>query len=171
LRSCRIAALENALGRIAVQAFSRFSVDQNLDPSIRPETLFVLSLRRFGFRRCPPAHASVFFLKAFHSARTIDQFLLAREKRMATGTDFDVQDVAFVSGAGCERASARADHSDFVIIGMNVFLHEIQLFPFRIGCGFTEPDPDQGGYNTTNHLLLYRPRREVSTFCTRGRAE
>src|SRR5579875_2172704 len=111
----------------------------------------MLSLWCFGFRRCTSAHASVFFLKAFHAARTINQFLLAREKRMAIGTDFNVKDISFVRGAGCKRAPARTDHPNFVIIGMNAFLHKVKLFPFRIDYSFTEPDPAQGGYNTTGY--------------------
>src|SRR5487761_138460 len=82
-----------------------------------------LSLRWFGFRHGTPPHTSVFFSKALHAACAIDQLLLAREKRMAARTDFDVQNIALISGAGRERAPARAHNLDFVIIGMDVFLH------------------------------------------------
>jgi hypothetical protein len=50
---------------------------------------------------------------------------------MALGTDFHVQDVVLVSGARLESAATRADHSDFMIFRVNLFLHKTPCLPLE----------------------------------------
>ena len=82
----------------------------------------------------------VFLLKSLHSARCIEQFLFAREKRMATRADFHAQHVAFDRRARLKRASAGAVYEHFVIIGMNSGFHEGTFLADRSAYRHTQPD-------------------------------
>jgi hypothetical protein len=81
------------------------------------------SPRDFGWKLFFGGFVGVFLLEALDAAGGIDQFLLAGEKGMATGADFDSDQFAFLGGAGLERASAGAVNSYSVIIGMDSFFH------------------------------------------------
>ena len=62
--------------------------------------------------------------EALNAARSVHQLLLAGKKRMAIRADFQVN-VALMSGAGRKSVSARANHSNFVIVRMNtLFRHD-----------------------------------------------
>src|SRR6185312_7111830 len=72
----------------------------------------------------------VFAAEALDSSRGVDQLLFAGEEGVATRADFDV-DVALVCGAGGEGASACADDTNFVVVGVDsCFRHDLfQTFP------------------------------------------
>jgi hypothetical protein len=76
-------------------------------------------LRGFGFRGVA---FRVLAAEALDPAGGVQQLLLAGEEGVAGRTDFDVQ-VAFVGGASGEIVAAGANHSDFVICGMDSCLH------------------------------------------------
>jgi hypothetical protein len=65
--------------------------------------------------------AAVTASEFFHPAGGIDEFLLAREKRMAGGADADFN-VSFGRASMINRA-ARANDIGLLVIGMNVRLH------------------------------------------------
>ena len=65
---------------------------------------------------------AVAFIKAIDASRRVDQFLLAGKKRVAGGTDFDVQ-VAFLGGARFEGLAARATHGDFNVFWVYSWFH------------------------------------------------
>ena len=67
-------------------------------------------------------HFLVFAAEAFHATCGINQFLLAGEKRVAIGADFQA-DGAFMGRACRELVAARAVHGRIVICGMNSWLH------------------------------------------------
>ena len=65
---------------------------------------------------------AVALVEAVNSARGVNEFLLAREERVALRADFDV-DVALFSRARLERAAAGAVDCGRVVVGMNSLLH------------------------------------------------
>jgi hypothetical protein len=71
----------------------------------------------------------VFAAEAFDASCGVDQFLLAGEEWVASGADFDV-DVSLMGGASFEARAARANDTNFVIVGMNSsFRHDYKTFP------------------------------------------
>jgi hypothetical protein len=54
----------------------------------------------------------VFLLKTFDASRGVHKFLLAREKRVAIGADFDAQHIALDRGARWERIAAGTMHGN-----------------------------------------------------------
>jgi len=72
---------------------------------------------RFGLR------FGVFAAEALDAARSVDQLLLAGEKRVAVRADFRV-DVAFVRGTGSEAVATGTNDANFVVVGVNsLFRH------------------------------------------------
>src|SRR5690348_6658330 len=69
----------------------------------------------------------VFLLEALDAAGGVDEFLLAGEKRMAAGADFDTQHVALDGGTSLEGMAASAMDGHFVIVGVNTGFHGICL--------------------------------------------
>jgi len=65
----------------------------------------------------------VFALEAFHTARCVNQLLLAREEWVAARTDFHTYQFAFVRRPRLKRAPAGAMHLYGVVIGMYPFFH------------------------------------------------
>ena len=65
---------------------------------------------------------SITSVEAIHSAGSIDQLLLAGKKRMAGGTDFNME-IAFPRRARLERLAAGAGHSYFFIFWVNSGFH------------------------------------------------
>ena len=57
----------------------------------------------------------------FHTSSSVDEFLLASEKRMAGGANAD-SNISFCRASVINR-TARANHIGLLIIGMNVRLH------------------------------------------------
>jgi hypothetical protein len=85
--------------------------------SRRGERLYIqLSLARAG-----GLGAAVTTREFFHAPGGVDEFLFARKKRMAGGTDADFN-VSF-GRAGVINRAARANDIGLLIIGMNVRLH------------------------------------------------
>ncbi len=74
------------------------------------------------------------FVKAIYAASGVDQFLLPREKRMASRADFHVQ-VALFCRARLESFATRTSDSDFVICGMNFWLHYSCFLVFAAATG------------------------------------
>ena len=105
-----------------------------------PSPAFLLLLLR---ARLFCAGLAVFATEALHASRGIHQLLLAGEKWVTTGADFNV-DIAPVGGPGGERIAARALHADLVVCRMNGCLH-------RISQSFA------------NHLILKDSRRIQQT--------
>src|SRR5581483_8972834 len=64
----------------------------------------------------------VLLFEAVHATGRVHQLLTARKERVAGGADFHA-DIALVGRAGFERVTARADHIDFVVGGVNTNLH------------------------------------------------
>ena len=60
------------------------------------------------------------------TAGGVNQLLLSREERVATGADFHVN-VAFVGRTGLEGTPAGAVHGDDVVGGMDFGFHQIVL--------------------------------------------
>ena len=91
--------------------FSRIDGDSHLaEFAARPKLLF-------------GSFVGVFLLEALDAARGVDHFLLAGKKGMATGADFDSDQVALLGGAGFKCAPAGAVDGYGVIIGMDSFFH------------------------------------------------
>ena len=65
----------------------------------------------------------VLFGEAFDAACGIEKLLLASEKRMAIGANFDAQHSAFDSRARGESVPTSAVHGNGVIIGVDTSLH------------------------------------------------
>ena len=65
----------------------------------------------------------VFLGEAFDAAGGIHELLLAGEKRVAIGADFDAHHVAFDGRARLKRVAAGAVHRNGMIIGMNSGFH------------------------------------------------
>ena len=76
---------------------------------------------QLSFARARGFGAAVTARKFFHAPGGIDEFLFAREKRMAGGADADFN-VSF-GRAGVINRAARANDVGLLIIGMNVRLH------------------------------------------------
>jgi hypothetical protein len=69
----------------------------------------------------------VFFREALDATGGVNEFLLAGEKRMAAGANFDAQGVALDRGTRGESMPAGAMYSDGVIVGMNTGFHEAPI--------------------------------------------
>jgi hypothetical protein len=67
-------------------------------------------------------HGAVFLPEALDAASGIDNLLLARVKRMAGGTNFDMQWLA-TGGAGREGVATTAGDVDFNVIRVNAGFH------------------------------------------------
>lgn len=65
---------------------------------------------------------AVALIKAIDASCGVDQFLLAGEKRVASGTDFDVQ-VALPGGTSLEGLAARAAHGDLNVFWVYSWFH------------------------------------------------
>ena len=75
-------------------------------------------------------------VEAIHAAGSIDQLLLARKKRMAGGTDFNME-IAFTGRACLERLAAGAGHSYFFIFRVNSRFHFLyHLYSSRLVASF-----------------------------------
>jgi len=79
--------------------------------------------------------------EALHAAGGIHQLLLAGEKWMAGGADFNA-DIALMCGAGNKGIAAGAVHADFAISGMNGCFHggsdlDSNIRFYRNGRGFS----------------------------------
>jgi hypothetical protein len=68
-----------------------------------------------------PLFQPIFFLETFHPARGIDQFLLAREKGMAAGTNLH-RDL-FLDRSGTDLIAAGAPDYRIDVLRMNPFFH------------------------------------------------
>ena len=73
---------------------------------------------------------AVTLVEAINASCGIDELLFAREERVASRTDFDVQ-VTFLRGASLERLAARASDCYFVIFGMNSWFHFLLVTLYR----------------------------------------
>lgn len=62
-----------------------------------------------------------FLLEAVYASAGIHELLLAREKRMALGTNFNAN-IAF-GRAGLDNFAASATYRGLLILGMDTFLH------------------------------------------------
>lgn len=71
--------------------------------------------------------AVVFFVEFFNPAGCVDNLLHAGEEGMAVGAN--VNPDIFLGGAGFKLSAAGASGCDFVILGMNIFLHTYDLPP------------------------------------------
>jgi hypothetical protein len=80
------------------------------------------NFRKFG-RLLLWCVARVFPIEAFDAACGVEQLLLAREKWVAIGANFDAQHIALHCGLGLERMSASAVNVNFVVIGMDAGFH------------------------------------------------
>jgi len=80
--------------------------------SLRGYRLFLL--------RSPGLH--VLLLETLDAARRIHQLLLSGEERVAAGADFHA-DIALMRGPRLERVTARADHINFFISGVDSGFH------------------------------------------------
>lgn len=63
------------------------------------------------------------FLELVYTTARVNELLPAGEKGMAFIADIDLDSIAFLGGAGCERSSASAYNRYFVIIGMYIGFH------------------------------------------------
>jgi hypothetical protein len=63
----------------------------------------------------------IFFLETFHPSGRIDQFLLAREKGMAAGTNFHGD--LFLDGLGADLIAAGTLDDRIDILRMNTLFH------------------------------------------------
>ena len=73
--------------------------------------------RRFGSRLL-----AITPIETIHATRRVNQFLLARKKRMASRTNLNVQ-IPFARRARLKSLAASASHSDFLIFRMNSGFH------------------------------------------------
>jgi hypothetical protein len=80
-----------------------------------------LSSRRLLFR-----FLAVFLTELLDTAGSIDDFLFTCIERMTNRANLDMQGFAH-GGAGLKSATATAGHGYFLIIWMNVWLHEMIL--------------------------------------------
>jgi len=69
---------------------------------------------------------TVFLVELIDTTACLGSLLLTRVKRMALGAYLNV-DILF-RGTGLKSVSAVADYGSFVIIRMDIFLHNIHLF-------------------------------------------
>jgi hypothetical protein len=67
--------------------------------------------------------ARVFPIEAFNAAGGVQNLLLAREKRVTVGADFNTQHRALHGGLGLKRMSASAVNGYFVVVGMDAVFH------------------------------------------------
>jgi hypothetical protein len=73
---------------------------------------------------------AVFLTEALDAACGIDNFLLARVKRMASGTDFNMQ--RFTAGRSrLERVAATTRHFDLGVLRVDAFFHGLILCVLR----------------------------------------
>ena len=77
------------------------------------------------FARTRGSGAAVTLGEFFDTSGRIDEFLLAGEKRMASGADTDSNVAA--SRAGMIHRSARANHVGFVVFWMDAFFHSSKM--------------------------------------------
>jgi hypothetical protein len=68
-----------------------------------------------------PLFQPIFFLEAFHPSGRVDQFLLAREKGMAAGTN--LHGYLFLDGSGANLIAAGALDYRIYILRMNPLFH------------------------------------------------
>ena len=74
--------------------------------------------------------ASVLATELVNASGSVDKFLFPGIKRMAIGTDFDME-IVLLDGRACREAcAATAGDVDVVISGMNTVFHEWSLKPF-----------------------------------------
>jgi hypothetical protein len=76
--------------------------------------------------------------EALDAASGVDELLLAGEKWVAVGADFDVQTFALDCGAGLEVVATGAVDGNGMIVGMNTGLHDSPIVcgrSARLGCG------------------------------------
>jgi hypothetical protein len=79
------------------------------------------SYSQLSFTRTSGLGAAVAAGEFFHTSGSVDEFLLASEKRMAGGADAD-SNILF-GRAGVINRAAGANHIGLLIIGMNLRLH------------------------------------------------
>jgi hypothetical protein len=78
---------------------------------------------------CRLTRLGILFAEPLDTASGIHKLLLAGEERVAGGANFYV-DIPLMGGAGGEPVAAGALHTDFAVIGMNLFLgHFPETFP------------------------------------------
>jgi hypothetical protein len=65
---------------------------------------------------------AIALVESINASRGVDQLLLAREKRMTSRADFDVQ-VAFFGRTSLECLAASAANGDFYVFRMNSWFH------------------------------------------------
>jgi hypothetical protein len=66
----------------------------------------------------------VFLLEALDAAGGIDELLLARKERVATGTDFHAEHIALDRRTGLKSVPASAMNGNRMIVGVNTGFHE-----------------------------------------------
>jgi hypothetical protein len=78
---------------------------------------------------------AIALVEAVDASSGIDQLLLARKERVASGTNFDVQ-VTFLGRARFERLAARAGDGNINVFWVNSWFHLITLYRRRPGRNF-----------------------------------
>ena len=81
-------------------------------------------LRKPELLLCSSLYVRVFLLETLDSSCSVQQLLLAGEKRVAVRADFDAQHVTFDGGASGESVPTGAMHGNSVIIWVNSRLHD-----------------------------------------------
>jgi len=76
-------------------------------------------------KRCLFVHETELLLETIYTSAGIHEFLLAREKRMALGANFNT-DVA-LGRTGFDYLAAGTSDSSLLIVGMDSFLHRFHL--------------------------------------------
>lgn len=77
-------------------------------------------------RRSYSGFQIIFLAELVYPPRGIQQLLLAGIKRVANGTNFNM-DLPTRSGARSKAITATARHHDFTVFGMNILLHNFLL--------------------------------------------
>ena len=80
---------------------------------------------------CFGGGVGIFFRETLDAAGSVDELLLAGEKRMAAGTNFDAQGVAFYGRTRGKSMPASAMHGYSVIVGVNAGFHEAPIHRVR----------------------------------------
>ena len=109
--------------RIELLSQQNFKLSQITPHSFNPQSAIrILPSGRAHFVR---HFSSIFLLEAFDPTGSINQFLFARKKWMATGTNFDVQ---FFLGGTRRPGSATGTVNEGVFVGgMNTSFHVVLL--------------------------------------------
>jgi hypothetical protein len=114
--------MANAVWSLLLKHASAFILNPRLDPGGFGLSRFCLG----GFR----LFLAVAFVEAVNAPGSVNQLLLAREKRVALRADFDVQ-VFLARRARGKTVAAGALHLDFVVFRMDSLFH-VPLASFSI---------------------------------------